>query len=55
MDEDEKVHASRLTAVHRVLQKNNLPFDMRQYWGGVAKKLGSYNEPSKSWLPPQKK
>jgi hypothetical protein len=36
-------------------KESNLPFDMRQYWGGVAKKLGSYHEPPKSWLPKDKR
>tara|TARA_R110000824_G_scaffold80012_8_gene201536 strand:+ start:3595 stop:3771 length:177 start_codon:yes stop_codon:yes gene_type:complete len=58
MNEDEKMHASRLTAVHKVLKKNNLPPDMRQYWGGVAKRLGHYSslgKASSSWMPPEKK
>jgi hypothetical protein len=48
----------RLLAVYKAQGSKNLPLDMRQHWGRVAKQLGPYyplGDTFKSWLPTKKK
>tara|TARA_R110000751_G_scaffold74736_1_gene150907 strand:+ start:1001 stop:1189 length:189 start_codon:yes stop_codon:yes gene_type:complete len=52
------VHQLRVRAVRNILNKKDLPTDMRQHWGRVAKQLGPYypvGDTFKSWLTAKKK